>query len=908
MRPEPRPTDIAEAAAWDAFSIIYSPAGRRPLADERTTVAQKYPGLIQQLREQLIKVNTDLDAAKASKAPTVKDLKVKQKAQEQALVKALRVAIDSPHQEMRDTLFSFEKFIALMANILRLPIKSGDYLGDLPLAVFELMATYKFDEAAKQTLEKAKFPQISKKFMNRAEVKAADDDTQKRQDDIKRFVTAIEKGLQVVPKRVEVSSRISRPAAKPDDKPAVKSVNIPSRVPATSAPPKYEGTSGLKRAREPEDLANAPNKRSAAENTKPATKSGDNIVAAPHRPAASTSFFKNLGKAAPKPATPATPAPAPAKPVIKKPAPPQAPRPSVLGSLLDSINAPKPEPKKVEAAKRAPETPEEKKRRERKESRRHLRVKFKEEGLEEIRLFTHEKAEDEGRDVDMLRDAHDDRSEGMMLKKRLETNDIEDEDTDMPDAIDMDINNKQYPELGEIDFSNLPEDVRNRNVTSRGGLVEIRTPQQEIQENREQTELMVVYTHASDIPDSAKEPSLVATENKNPARFGDITNQTIKDRLRDIQFSGDEVAFKNMRQKLEEEIKRREQLKDVASIPDNIATLLQIIKENPSKVFTLPVPTGMKPAAMANLYLTFSSYQGFPFPVVEAPAWMAAIPGLQQSWHEGMAREAARKAGLEAEKERARAEEEAKKAFEVRAQMSFQPQMGALHLGLPPMGQPPFMGAPPMGAPPLGFPGLGGPPPDPAQMAALFAQMGLPPPAARGLPPVPQWGAPPPTNFAPPANPFPPPPQVDQYGREVRRDDGNPNPYSASYNNDHHGGQHQQYGNDAYGNNRRQNNYIDESSDGMRGGGGEGSNNNNQGGGKKKNKKKWNKNKNKTPNWDNVGRGAGGMDGALDYDDGVDAGQNQAGGYKTKTQPCSFYKQGTCTKGDSCSYIHDMNY
>ena len=49
----------------------------------------------------------------------MKDLKVKQKAQEQALVKALRVAIDSPHQEMRDTLFSFEKFIALMANILR---------------------------------------------------------------------------------------------------------------------------------------------------------------------------------------------------------------------------------------------------------------------------------------------------------------------------------------------------------------------------------------------------------------------------------------------------------------------------------------------------------------------------------------------------------------------------------------------------------------------------------------------------------------------------------------------------------------------------------------------------------------------------------------------------------------------
>lgn len=871
-------------------------------------MAQKYPGLIQGLREQLIKMNTDLDAAKISKAASVKDLKVKQKAQEQALVKALRVAIDSPHQEMRDTLFSFEKFIALMANILRIPLKSGDYFGDLPLAVFELMATYKFDDAAKQTLEKAKFPQISKKFMSRAGVKAADEDVQRRQEDIKRFISAIEKSQQLVPQRVDVTSRVSKPVAKPDDKPALKSANIPSRATTTSAPSKYEGTSGLKRAREPEDLANAPNKRSAAENTKPTPKSGDTTVAAPHRPATSTSFFKNLGKAAPKPATPT---PAPAKPVVKKPAPLQAPKPSVLGSLLDSINAPKPEPKKVEAAKRAPETPEEKKKRERKESRRHLRVKFKEaDELEEIRLFTHEKAEDEGRDVDMLRDAHDDRSEGMMLKKRLGVADVDDEDAEMPDAQDTDINSKPYSELSEIDFSNFPEEVLNKNMTSRGGRVEIRTPQQEIQEKREQTELMVVYTDASDIPSSAKEPSSVAAENKNPARFGDITNQTIKDRLRDIQCSGDEVAFNNMKAKLEEEIKRREQLQDVASIPENIAKLLHIIKEYPSKISTLPVPTGMEPAAMSNLYLTFSSYQDLPFPVVEAPAWMAISPGLQQSWREGMAREAAHKAKLEAERERARAEEEAKKAFKARAQMSFQPQMAAPPMGAPQMGQSPFMGAPPIGAPPMGFPGLAGPPPDPAQMAALFAQMGLPPPGqAAGLVPLPQWGAPPPTNFAPPVNPFPPPPQpqVDQYGREIR-DNGNSNPYHGNYGNDHQqGNQQQQYGNDAYGNNRRQNTYMDESSDGMRGGDGSSNNNNNNqgGGGKKKNKKKWNKNKNKTPNWDNVGRGAGGMDGALDYDDGVDSGQVE---HKRKTQPCSFFKQGNCTKGDSCSYIHDMNY
>lgn len=816
---------------------MYSPAGRRPRPDERKTVGQKFPELISKLREQAVKTNTDLAAAEAQKAANVKDLKVEQRSREQALVKALRVAVDSPHQDLRDTLFSFDKFVVIMANTLRMVVKSENYFGDLAMAVLELMATYKFKGPSKEALEKAKFPQIAKRFKSRIENKAADPVVAKRQEDVARFIKAIEDSqLETKPEGKPVGAFTAPKAlAKSDENAAPKTANIPLRAPVTVTP-RYEGTAGLKRAREPDNSNNIPNKRTApttSETVKPTAKG--TVTLGPAKSTASTSFFSKLGKQTPKPATPPTAGAAVPKSVVKKPAAPQAPRTSVLGSLLDSINAPKPEPKKVEAIKRAPETPEEKKKRERKESRRHLRVKFKEEGeLEEIRLFTHEKAEDEGRDVDMLRDAHDDRSEGMMLKQRVDTESIDDDDdTAMADAQETDINSEEYPQLSQIDFSELSEKARKENAITRGGLADFSTPQQTIQANREATELMVVYTDESDIPDSAKEPSSEPTENKNPARFGDVKDQNIKDRLRDIQFSGDEVAFNNMMSQLDAKLTRKAQLSQGS---ESIDFIIDTIKKNPAvDVGNFYIPPGMEKDAMGNLYRVFASKQGLPFPAKQAPAWMS--PQMQRSWYEGVARQEAHKASQEAEKSRLAAEEEARKVFEARQQLSFAPPMGAPPMGQPFIGQPPFMGAPSMGVPPMGgrYPGMPAPPADPQQMAAMLASMGFP---NATPPPVQQWGQPPAA--------FPPP-------------------------------QAQSYGNDAYGNNRRNNNHGEESSDT----------------GHQAKKRKWGKKGKRN-----------------DPDDPQQfIGERQHGGsYKRKTIPCQFYQKGQCSKGDDCTFIHDLSY
>ena len=107
---------------------------------------------------------------------------------------------------------------------------------------------------------------------------------------------------------------------------------------------------------------------------------------------------------------------------------------SGIASLLDPSN-------KAEAHAAAPketrsfgfmESSEDKAKRLRKEGRRKLRVSWKpDEELVQIKVFEKDEAEEEGLEGNMIRDAADDRSEGMVLKQRANVNEDDDED-DIP--------------------------------------------------------------------------------------------------------------------------------------------------------------------------------------------------------------------------------------------------------------------------------------------------------------------------------------------------------------------------------------------------------------------------------------------------------------------------------------------
>ena len=58
-----------------------------------------------------------------------------------------------------------------------------------------------------------------------------------------------------------------------------------------------------------------------------------------------------------------------------------------------------------------------------------------------------------------------------------------------------------------IDFSVLGDQVQAQNYTSRGGNIEARSEERAVQDQRELTTLMVIYTDLSDIPSSPREPS-----------------------------------------------------------------------------------------------------------------------------------------------------------------------------------------------------------------------------------------------------------------------------------------------------------------------------------------------------------------------------------------------------------------
>ncbi len=150
-------------------------------------------------------------------------------------------------------------------------------------------------------------------------------------------------------------------------------------------------------------------------------------------PNKSSVFFSSLQSASKKPGTstkskegrnttetekrPETPAPAP-KPAF-----------SFAATMADLAKQKEAPPVKSEEH-RKPETPDEKKKRLRKEQRRKLRVSFKaDDELVQMREFVHDPEEELGHEDSQVRDVGDSRGEGQMLKmhKDLEVMDDEDE-------------------------------------------------------------------------------------------------------------------------------------------------------------------------------------------------------------------------------------------------------------------------------------------------------------------------------------------------------------------------------------------------------------------------------------------------------------------------------------------------
>lgn len=493
MRDPVRPTnDPASAAKYDVVEIVFREGVQHAFIDGNDVfkTVKAYEAFILGLRDNHKASVTALTDATARNLQTqIRQLTQEKETHYRALNNAVTGTLDYGHNTIVQNLGNNNKIVAGLWSVVRDFVVAGDYTNELLLNVLKLLT--RFTGVKPEVWQQLKFDKFQRRFEKEG--------------------VAADKGKELL---MVISRNAARITERNEGKlpaPGLLQGAITGTLERVEPTPPQ--ATGKKRQFDGDDTGNPAKK----------TASGARIIAIPRpstsaaKPPPQPNLFASLNrstKALPNTngvnnpaARTETPKPTP-KPIVK-PAPKPVTKPSVpttskLGELLASIEQPKPQPKAPVIPDGPPETPEEKKKRERKESRRHLRVKWRQgDELTQVKIFTRVEGEDEGRKDESVRDAHDERSEGMMHKQRAQ----EEVDIDEDEA-SGEIEFRPYPELYAVDFSDLDVDQEKRSqiYVTRGGQKTFFTAEQEIQNRREAMELMVVYTDPSDIPHSAKEP------------------------------------------------------------------------------------------------------------------------------------------------------------------------------------------------------------------------------------------------------------------------------------------------------------------------------------------------------------------------------------------------------------------
>lgn len=680
--------DVAGQATWETIGILWHPSNHVVNLQDVSKATVKFEKLFATLREELKASNAELIAADDEKRfDEIGKLKELVDVRRKALYNALQAANAYGHKGILQNFSASEKIVLGITIVLRNCIKADDYNGELPKAAFQLMA--RFTTMREELLVRAKFEPIEKRFNRRGE------------DEIKNYITTIKSNAQAA----EAKAKVAEDSQKVEKASVLNPTQDTTKLRKAEDSLKASSVLGTKRPHEPDDAGSQTNKKHISEATSVSQSQKNAAAVAKSR----SPYFDNLKgktqnsstsapklesrtppktaprsqarstpqlapKAAPKlqaPSTPqSVPKSAPAQSTLQsapKTAPraapkqakstPESPPRLIFAEILESIVRPRVAPKLPEVPAGPPETPEEKARRERKESRRHLRVRFKEgDAIEEIRLFTHEQAEDEGRQEDMLRDAHDDRSEGMMHRQRVLQNMTKNTDTldDEDDYGEVDL--RQYLPLNMyIFYGGFPEGRRKINYTTKGGEVKVESKQQEIQNKRESMELMVVYTDPKDIPFSPKEPpphqSIGSSEFKFALRPPTMYRWLV-DRLRQVDLYGPDNAMKIF---LNKRFSENSALQNITN--NNSQLALQHHANVPvtfQQMSQVPRPmTQIEIDSWARLEAIFNEAMEKPYPPEDAPSWMSERG--KAMWMKGWKEDQARFERIEAEQAEMRA-------------------------------------------------------------------------------------------------------------------------------------------------------------------------------------------------------------------------------------------------------------
>ncbi|KAI9851248.1 MAG: hypothetical protein M1838_004167 [Thelocarpon superellum] len=527
--PPTKPEDPIEAVKYDTTKILWRSSRRGLTGEEIKTAMGDYWNLLKPIRDKW----NDLEKAdgdKGSDAPTIKD----QIAEQRALVAAsVSAALQEGHPDIVQRLGDIHPLVHILCQkVLRDRVKAEDYGGSITADTLELLSRFVTLPAA--ILEKLTFPKLAVRFAKKGtdQTKAlvkkieANAEALKRKEAAKP-ATTIKPVTTTAGAAVKAEAKTSvkgeakigpKSELKLESKATVKPANKPAAAGTPTAPASLAGAKRLRP--EPDTGDSQPAKKitpsstakrpvQSTTNGKPMAEGATNGTKskAKHVTAPPNKYFAGLASASKLKSTPNVLKPGAS--VEKKPSMPtatmSAPRPVFsLSDTLARLNKPdEPEVSAKPVNPGPPETEEEKRKRLRKEQRRKLRVTFKPaDSLEQIRYFTHDQAEEVDRPDNLLRDAGDATSEGLMFKQHKEI-DLGDEDDE---PVQREETLRPWYEPTPIDFSVIDEKVRAANVVTRGGLRPVESPESLIQAQREANELMVVYTDLESIPPTPRSP------------------------------------------------------------------------------------------------------------------------------------------------------------------------------------------------------------------------------------------------------------------------------------------------------------------------------------------------------------------------------------------------------------------
>ncbi|PNS20360.1 hypothetical protein CAC42_5810 [Sphaceloma murrayae] len=529
--------DLKEGIRYDTIKALWRPKRRVLPTTSIKNGLKDYWEILRTIRDRWKADTTALkEAEEKGKMSELPLLKSRVKDQRDMISVAFKTATEHGHRSILELSSENVPFLFLCYQFLQDRLLKDDVDGPLARAILEILAmciTLTEDKVNKTYLHKI-WPRYLKKGNN--EVKTL----------VKKIETAIKEGTKAAqeeqgekadkdpkPQSPTTTKFVAASKSASDSVAGVKRALPPGSAPGQSAKRVASGGASGTHPKSEATKTITPAKKTPGVPTKIVSNSSLPAVKTKTTTSKPSSFFNAMQSTAKKPAA-LTAKPAASsvlatalKAAERKPAAASAAKAESaskpafsFSSTMANLAKPKdkaPSPKPEQDDK--PETPEQTAKRLRKEARRGLRVSFKpDSSIEEVRFFTHDPDEELGHDASMTRDVGDVGGEGRMFKQHKDMMDLEDEE----DAVGEE-EIKPWSEPGNVDFSDVEQEERDRNYEPfGGGQAKVDSSERTAREQYEANTLMVYYTDHSDIPPTPKEPNddVDTTDASSVKQFG----------------------------------------------------------------------------------------------------------------------------------------------------------------------------------------------------------------------------------------------------------------------------------------------------------------------------------------------------------------------------------------------------